>query len=344
MTILGTPPPGDHDLPPSVTPADGWFTVTTATPEDWRPVEEWADGEGWNTGIGDMACFHATDPGGFFLGRVGSRPVSAMSVVNYSPEYAFAGHYLVDPECRGRGHGLATWNAALPHAGARTVGLDAAPARRSDYRRAGFTPAHDTIRYGGRPERSGRVAPDTVPVTLKHLAHPEHPGHSARVRPPGPTGHAGRTGRPRTARYSEHVENQAHLDAVAAYDRRFFPADRRGFLDRWLTAAGHVAYAALRDGRITGYGVIRPAREGHRVGPLLAGTRRDAEALFDSLTAHLGPDEEVFLDVPVPRGRADLLAAARGLTERSHTVRMYRGPVPTAPAELAFATTTLELG
>ncbi|MEU5208464.1 GNAT family N-acetyltransferase [Streptomyces sp. NPDC020742] len=283
-------------------PAAHDLSVTTASADDWLQVARWAADEEWNPGRDDTGCFHPTDPAGFFLGRLAGRPVSAVSVVNYSDAYAFLGYYLVHPDHRGRGLGLATWRAAVPHAGARTVGLDAVPAQQATYRRAGFTAAHETLRYGGRPAGAGTLPPDVVAVT------------------------------------------GAHLDAVAAYDRRCFPADRRDFVARWLTAPGHTARAHLRDGEITGYGVIRPAHTGHRIGPLFADTPQAAEALFDALTATVDPADEVFLDIPEPRRAAHALATGRGLTPRSHTVRMYTGPVPPAAHELTFGVTSLELG
>lgn len=292
-------PPTPHPRPAVA----GELTVTTASLDDWRQVAQWAADEQWNPGRGDTACFHPTDPAGFFVGSHDGRTLSAVSVVNYSDRYAFLGYYLVHPDHRGQGLGLATWRGAFPHAGARTVGLDAVPAQQSTYRRAGFSPAHDTIRYGGRPTRPGTPTPaQIVPVT------------------------------------------SSQLDALAAYDRRCFPADRRAFVARWLTAPGHTARAYVRDGAVAGYGVIRPAHTGHRIGPLFADTPEAAEALFDALTACVDPSAEVFLDIPEPRRAAHTLATARGLTPRSHTIRMYTGPVPPADGDRTFAVTSLELG
>jgi GNAT superfamily N-acetyltransferase len=278
------------------------LTVINASLEEWHRAAEWAAAEGWNPGNDDVACFHPTDPAGFFLGRLGTRTVSAISIVDYSQHYAFLGYYLVHPDHRRQGLGLATWRTAVPHAGTRTIGLDAVPAQQSTYARSGFTPAHQTLRYAGRPERSGTPAASVVSVT------------------------------------------SAHLDAIAAYDRQCFPADRRGFLTRWLTAPSHTGYASVRDGHIAGYGVIRPARNSWRIGPLFADTVRDAEALFDSLTAHLSPEDEVCLDIPEPQEVARALATSRGLTPQSHTVRMYTGPVPPTRMERTFGVTSLELG
>ncbi|MFI7099368.1 GNAT family N-acetyltransferase [Streptomyces sp. NPDC050161] len=290
---------GETATPPT---AARQLAVGAASLDEWREIEEWAAQEEWNPGLGDTACFHPTDPDGFFTGRLGDRTVSAVSVVTYSADYAFLGYYLVHPDHRGTGLGLATWRAAVPHAGRRTIGLDAVPAQQATYTRAGFTAAHDTLRYTGRPAAPAAPDPDAVPFTA------------------------------------------AHLDAVAAYDRRCFPADRHGFIARWLTAPGHHARVLLRAGRVAGYGVIRPARDGHRIGPLFADTADDAAALFDSLTAAAGPGEEVSLDIPEPRHAARELATGRGLTARSHTVRMYTGPVPPVQEELTYGVTSLELG
>ncbi|MDG9683721.1 GNAT family N-acetyltransferase [Streptomyces sp. DH18] len=278
------------------------FTVSTATLEDWYQVAEWADEEGWNVGDGDVACFHPTDPAGFFIGRLGERPVAAVSIVNYDHRYAVLGHYLTDPEFRGRGHGLATWKAAFPHAGNRTVGLDAMPAQRANYETYGFKAVHDTVHFAGRPARPGG------PVRGVALVTPEH------------------------------------AEALAAYDRRCFPADRSGFVARWLTAPGRTARVRLRDGAVAGYGVIRPAGRGHRIGPLFADTPGDAAALFDALVDHLDPDEEVSLDIPGTHAASADLLRSRGLAAQFHTVRMYTGPVPETAEERVFAITTLELG
>ncbi|MCQ4080033.1 GNAT family N-acetyltransferase [Streptomyces sp. RB6PN25] len=278
------------------------LTVGNASLEEWRQVEQWAAEEGWNPGHGDVACFHPTDPAGFFLGRLDTRPVSAVSIVTYSEHYAFLGYYLVHPDHRRRGLGPATWQAAMPHAGGRTIGLDAVPAQQGTYQRAGFTAAHHALRHCGRPRWSTSMASGIVPVTADVL------------------------------------------NAVADYDRKCFPADRSGFLARWTTAADRVAYVRLRDADVVGYGVIRPALHSWRIGPLFADTPDDAEALFDSLTATLGSDEEVCIDIPEPHHAACSLATSRGLMPRSHTVRMYAGPVPPSRMERTYGVTSLELG
>ncbi|MEV5610648.1 GNAT family N-acetyltransferase [Streptomyces sp. NPDC052225] len=137
--------------------------IARAALADWPVIRGWAAAEGWNPGLADGPSFFAQDPDGFFLGRIDGEPVSAVSVVNYGDAYAFLGCYLVRPDLRGLGHGIATWRAGLAHAGARTVGLDGVVAQQDNYRKSGFRFAYRTIRYEGTAH--GRApATGIVPV------------------------------------------------------------------------------------------------------------------------------------------------------------------------------------
>ncbi|WP_030781459.1 GNAT family N-acetyltransferase [Streptomyces sp. NRRL S-920] len=281
--------------------APGRLVVSTATLDDWRVVTGWAADEGWNPGLGDAPSFFAQDPEGFFIGRVDGEPVSAVSVVNYGESYAFLGFYLVRPDRRGRGFGLATWRAGLAHAGGRTVGLDGVPDQQDNYRRSGFAREYGTLRYIG--PLAAADAPD------RH------------VRP---------------------VE-AAGLKALLAYDGSCLPADRPRFLESWLAAPGHRALARIVDGRLTGYGVLRPGRDALRVGPLFADTRADAEALLDALVIE-ADGAPVAMDVPESNAQAIALAEARGMKPTFDTARMYTGPTREFAKDRVFGVTSLELG
>ncbi|MFE2556992.1 GNAT family N-acetyltransferase [Streptomyces sp. NPDC059352] len=284
--------------------SSGSLSVAPATPQDWALVRSWAAEEGWNPGLSDVPAFFAQDPGGFFLGRVDGEPVSAISVVNYSDAYAFLGFYLVRPGLRGLGHGLATWRAALAHAGDRSVGLDGVPAQQDNYRRSGFTTAYRTARFVGEVPAPDRPPAGVVPVE--------------RVDPA----------------------------AVAAYDNACHHADRPRFLSAWLTTPGHRALARIVDGRPTGYGVVRPAQDEARVGPLFADTPADAAALLDALAVEARGfgAERIAVDMPETNPAAARLAEERGLVPTFETARMYTGPVRPVARERVFGVTTLELG
>jgi len=90
-------------------------------------------------------------------------------------------------------------------------------------------------------------------------------------------------------------------------------------------------------------GVIRPCRQGFKIGPLVADDRAVAEAVLDALIAAVGGGE-VFLDVPEPNREAVALAQSRGLAPVFETARMYTGAVRAVAIHRIFGVTTFELG
>jgi hypothetical protein len=110
---------------------------------------DWAAAEGWNPGLHDAEAFLPTDPQGFLLGLLDGEPIACISAVNYDDSFGFLGLYIVRPGFRGRGHGLAIWDAAMGHHGNRNVGLDGVPDQQANYAKSGFVLAHRNIRYEG---------------------------------------------------------------------------------------------------------------------------------------------------------------------------------------------------
>src|ERR1044071_3578929 len=85
---------------------------------------DWAAAEGWNPGLSDAACFATVDAQGFLIGDLDGAPAATISCVNYDARFSFLGFYIVREDLRGRGFGWKLWQAAVAHAGARTIGLD----------------------------------------------------------------------------------------------------------------------------------------------------------------------------------------------------------------------------
>jgi GNAT superfamily N-acetyltransferase len=137
--------------------------------------------------------------------------------------------------------------------------------------------------------------------------------------------------------------SQVPLTAVEAYDATVFPAPRDAFLRTWIDAPGHVGRALVRDGELVGYGVIRPCRKGHKIGPLVAHDRAVAEIVLQGLLAAAGGGE-VFLDTPSINCEAVALAQDLGLVSVFETARMYTGAIPPLRLERIFGVTTFELG
>lgn len=134
------------------------------------------------------------------------------------------------------------------------------------------------------------------------------------------------------------------FEQVAAYDRRFFPAERHAFLRCWLAQPGASALGLVQHGALCGYGVLRPCQTGFKIGPLLADNPALAERLLLALRARAGADVPIFLDTPAANLAAVALAQRDGMKMVFETARMYLGPAPDLPLDGLFGVTTFELG
>jgi ribosomal protein S18 acetylase RimI-like enzyme len=134
------------------------------------------------------------------------------------------------------------------------------------------------------------------------------------------------------------------FDAVEAFDRALFPAERNRFLQCWIRPPQGAALGIVDDGRLAGYGVIRAARNGFKIGPLGADDPALAEALFDALITRVPQRSAVYLDTPQPNRAAVALVERRGMTPVFETARMYAGVAPDTPLDRLFGVTTFELG
>lgn len=278
-------------------------TIRSMAREDLALALDWAAAEGWNPGLADAACFHAADPDGFLIAEEGGEPVGCVSAVRYGAGFGFLGFYIVRPGFRGRGHGLALWRAAMDRLAGRVVGLDGVVAQQANYRRSGFTLLHRNIRYGAAAPRPPEAGGLPEAVPAARLPFAE----------------------------------------IAAFDRRFFPAAREAFLRAWLGAPGHVARAVPGPEGLCGYAVLRPCREGSKIGPLFAQDPAAARALFAALL-RAAPPGPVFLDLPEPNADAIAMATAAGMAPAFETARMYAGPAPALPLGAIYGITSFELG
>src|SRR5262245_36538150 len=276
-------------------------TIRPLTLAEVETLVGWAAGEGWNPGLHDAAAFHAADPDGFLGAFVDGEMVAGISAVAYGAEFGFIGLYICRPEMRGKGYGKAVWDAGMARLGSRTVGLDGVPVQQANYRSMGFVPVYRAFRFSGRLGGLPEPAPGTACTGIQ----------------------------PVTADL---------LDAIAAFDRAFFPAPRDAFLQRWL-APPHVALVCTDNGTVHGYGVARACRQGFKIGPLFALDRAAAEALLAALGAACAGD--IHIDVPDANADFAELLAGAGLVRGFETARMYRGLAPAVVLDGVFGVTTL---
>ena len=131
---------------------------------------------------------------------------------------------------------------------------------------------------------------------------------------------------------------------IVAYDRPFFPADRSHFIKAWINQPQSTAMGIRQGGKLAGYGVIRPCRSGHKIGPLFADNPELAESLFLALKSTAKPSEPIYLDIPEVNQTAEALAKRHSMNVMFETARMYTGPEPDMPLSRLFGITSFEIG
>lgn len=137
--------------------------------------------------------------------------------------------------------------------------------------------------------------------------------------------------------------NQISFDRLLAYDRGMFPAERSAFLNCWINQAEGRALGYVKNGNLSGYGVIRKCRQGYKIGPLFADSEEIADELFLALTDKVS-GEQIFLDIPEPNPGALALVKRYNMQMVFETARMYSGSAPHLPLEKIFGVTSFELG
>jgi GNAT superfamily N-acetyltransferase len=125
------------------------LTITNMTLAEVQTAVEWARAEGWNPGLHDVDCFYHTDPNGFYAARLDGKIVGTVSIVKYSEDFAFAGFYIVHPDDRGKGIGLALQQFVINKTGSLNLGIDGVVNMQARYEQSGFKTAYSNTRYAG---------------------------------------------------------------------------------------------------------------------------------------------------------------------------------------------------
>jgi hypothetical protein len=133
------------------------------------------------------------------------------------------------------------------------------------------------------------------------------------------------------------------LAQLAEFDRQHFSEQRSTFLKCWINQPGTVGLAIAENNQLSGYGVIRPCREGYKIGPLFAENAALAERLLLQLQS-IAAGKLVFLDVPSMNASGIALAEAQQMTPVFQTARMYKNGILHLPVEDIFGVTSFELG
>ncbi len=136
----------------------------------WRPgdgafIRSLIARQGWNGGRHDAETFASADPDAWLIAEVDGAPVGVTLATRWNDAFGWIGVYLVDPDLRGRGIGLALFRRALERLEPRTIGLDGDPAQQANYRRSGFVDVHPNTRWHG-PAGAWEPSGDVVPAAV----------------------------------------------------------------------------------------------------------------------------------------------------------------------------------
>ncbi|MBU6452630.1 MAG: GNAT family N-acetyltransferase [Cyanobacteria bacterium REEB67] len=278
--------------------------IKEMTRADLLTAIEWAAAEGWNPGKNDIDSFYDTDREGFLGGFLDGRMIASISAVRYSGDFGFIGFYIVVPEERGKGYGYTLWQAAMARLGKGNIGLDGVPAQVINYERSGFRSAYKTSRYGHPSWQQAEACEPSRSVSDL---------------------------------------SATNMDKVINYDKNFVPAPRPTLIKNWLRQKESIARVLLDKDEVKGYGVIRPSRDGYKIGPLFAEDEEAAEAIFQALVSNVC-GQAVYIDVPGPNEAGLTLATKHGMQPMFECMRMYTQGEPTLPIGKIYGSTSFELG
>ena len=267
------------------------FHIDHMTFDEFQDVIKWAKHEGWNPGINDAEVLYNAAPEGYLAGKIGDELVSSVTAIIYKRRYAFMGMYIVHPKYRGMGYGYATWQEAMRRLEAQSVevvAMEATLPQVERFERSGFHVAYLHDRFIYHVDGRELQTTKTWDVT------------------------------------------EESIDDVCAYDDQFDVEVREGFVKKWLHIPGveAVYWADRIHGEIKGYGVIREAAEGYRVGPLYAHDIKIASEIFDALGSKARYGATLTIDVPESNDAGIRLLRDRCGERHGQLARMYKGDTP----------------
>ena len=263
------------------------------------------DAAGWNQLPVDWERFLEFEPEGCFLARCEGRPAGTATTIAYERLFGWVGMVLVHADMRRRGLGTALLMAGIEYLEAKGVAA---------------------VKLDATP--MGKQLYDTIGFVDEYRLE-RWQGMGQR----GP--------RPEGLRELELDD----LDALAAFDRPIFGADRRRVLQRLLVEPTiRIAGEFDPQGQLQGYVALRPGRNAMYLGPWVALQPDTGQRLWQWGLTTAG-EAPLFVDVLLPCAHALELVQQSGFAQQRYLIRQYRGQnVSPGQPELQYGLFGPEIG
>ncbi|MCL6268346.1 GNAT family N-acetyltransferase [Sansalvadorimonas sp. 2012CJ34-2] len=276
--------------------------------DEFELLTEWFAKADWNPGLADIKVACKSKTGLFYIGVLDGKPVACLSAHIYEYSFAFIGYFhIADPELRGKGYGYQIWKHVF----------------------------EDLNRIGVR-----LMGLDADPLRLhkyrKHGFEESHYNRRYHYRVKGSEQLRDRV----VTRPPESME-------LTAFDAHYVKESRGCFIHQWLDLDVGRRHLCMRNsrGQLRGYGVLREAAEGYRVGPLYAQTVVDAKDLMEGLCCQLYAGTSVYIDIPDNNLNRRKFINHFKLEPTGHEwVRMYYGKPPEIPTDEVYGVCSVEMG
>ncbi|XP_070198892.1 holothin acyltransferase-like [Littorina saxatilis] len=110
---------------------------------------------------------------------------------------------------------------------------------------------------------------------------------------------------------------------VLSYDAEIHTIARPKYLRNWALFEKAESYAALKNGKVCGYSVLRRADVGYKMYPLFADDKHIAHALFCKMASFIPRGEDLIFTQPIENEEATKFVTGNKLTNYLTMTRLY---------------------
>lgn len=223
------------------------YIIRNARNKDVRALKDLIFPEEWNIGAEDIDFFVKHYANNLYVGEIDGKIISCLLGLEYNPELAFFGMYVVDPNYRKQKYGIQLALHVLEHTKSKIWGNDGVMEQVDSYKRNGFKTYHNNIRLSGKAK------------VINHTKMHEFVTVNGEI----PKGLLD-------------LDYQCFRTNRAPFIKKWL--DRKD-----IKAICHKNIA----GHIDGFGMIRPAQKGYVIGPIYAETYTIFQAIINKFLAEI---------------------------------------------------------